>query len=322
MQNTESILFLNCLGSYFNKIINEISDLGRKHTLLYYLAKGNLSYQKLVLDEVEKKYHSNAWGYQPIVIKDIQGQPLVVDEVFLRYIEERYNITIELLDMNNDRNLIAYLINTVKNEKRFGICNVDEFYVPESSQFYRKSHNKHFLLVKNANEKTSSFEIVDSEKNKSYQIAYSQLEKAVYCSQYRSKSLFLVDCNSYIDSINSRTVLEMFKQNPHTCEYLDGFIDEIDKMLNGVDTLNEYFYKGYYYTIQSKIIPYYYMLYYLLKENNIYVYRAIESVLNDWKFLNNFMRYKIEKQDFSKDSIMSKLEKIYKKEKEITIQFY
>lgn len=64
------------------------------------------------------------------------------------------------------------------------------------------------------------------------------------------------------------------------------------------------------------------MLYYLLKENNIYVYRAIESVLNDWKFLNNFMRYKIEKQDFSKDSIMSKLEKIYKKEKEITIQFY
>ena len=113
----------------------------------------------------------------------------------------------------------------------------------------------------------------------------------------------MVDCNSYIDSINSRTVLEnVLSKTPHTCEYLDGFIDEIDKMLNGVDTLNEYFYKGYYYTIQSKIIPYYYMLYYLLKENNIYVYRAIESVLNDWKFLNNFMRYKIEKQDFSKDS--------------------
>ncbi|WP_270564202.1 hypothetical protein [Clostridium beijerinckii] len=302
-----SILMLNCLGSYFYSIVRSMSQSESEHSLLYYLSSGALTYEELSLENVRKKYQDNPWGYQPIVIKNTEDTPLLIDDNFFKYLFEKHNIIVETIDMNKNDNLIANLIANT-SYGRFTICNVDEYYIPESPKFYKKQHNKHFLLIKSIDLKKLELEIIDSEKNHTFFITFEDMERAVYQSKYKKKLLYKIDCSSYTDKVNKREVLENFKNNINLNDFVLPLIEDMSNKL----TLNEcdYFYRGYYYTILSKVIPYSQMTYHLLKDNKIDFYDKAEKLTNEWKMLCNFMLFKMHKNNNSFDSIVKKLNKI------------
>lgn len=303
---------LNCVGSYFYSIVNHLSQNGNGHAMLYYLCIGHLTYRNLHIENVLKKYNENPWGYQPIVILDSQGRTLEIDETFFDYLLKNHHVDVECLDMNK-KDLISCL-KQKENQTVFTICNVDEYYMPYS-QFYQKSHNKHFVLIKEIVFKNSLLEIIDSEKNHTYQMTFDDMEQAVYKSIYKRKILYQIDGSHYENKLDTKKLIYNLLPLDHV--YLQELMKDAETKLLYSSDRQEYYFKGYYYTIMSKIIPYYKMLTCLLLDNNSKYYRSYLDLVSEWKNLSKYMRLKIYRGENGYTKFMKNLDIIYCKENTI-----
>lgn len=318
MLEKSSVLFINCLGSYFYSIFEAINNQNDKNILLYYLSSGSLRFNKISLKHVKEKYGNNSWGYQPIDIKDNQNNRLEINESFFRYIKEKHNITVDEVDLNYGEDLFEVMkkIDSV----HFLICCVDEYYVSTSNEFYMRQHNKHFLLVRNAWVKLNQIELIDSEKNKSIFLSYSELEQATYHSAFKQKKCYLVNCQSYENSINPQEMLNNFLTYGLSNDYLIRLIDEIKENKEIIEEGDGYFFEGYYYNIQSKIYPYFSMLNKLLIDNGFGLYKQGNDLRLRWQDLRDFMLFKKVRKKYSIDSVVRKLERILAEENNLLIQ--
>lgn len=295
MLETPVVLMLNCVGSYFYSILNHLSLHNDNNMALFYLSKGCLAFRELSLDEVFLKYGTNSWGYQPVVLVDANHTPLEINNEFFNYLEKNLNITVTLLDTNNWS--LSECLKLVDNIRTFLICTVDEHYLTYS-KFYKKTHNKHFVLIKNINPRSLCVELIDSESNRTHQVSYDELQGAIYNSIYKKKSIYLVDGNKYVkEPIN--TQLNKIQLTPNN-SYLTELMQDIEsKKSDG----SLYFYQGYYYNIVSKIIPYYQMCSSFSINNNGKYF----ELLTEWKNLSKYMRLKIFQEDINYSKVIDKL---------------
>lgn len=315
MLEIPSVLLLNCLGSYFYSIVECVGQPGSRHALLYYLSLGKLTYQALSPEEVQKKYADNAWGYQPVVIEDTQCNPLEIDSRFFNYLSEKHNVFVTEIDMN--QNDLMYNLTNFTGDGQFSICNVDEYYIPASTTFYQKKHNKHFLMIKAVDQKNGMLEIIDSEKKQTYMMTFSDMEQAVYQSVYKRKLFYRIDCNSYADKTVRAEVLHNFLAMDRSLAHLTELINDVKIKLFSDDDRQKYYFKGYYYTILSKIIPYSQMVYHLLKDNDIEFKSKAEELVKEWRSLCSFMLFNMYKNNYKYDAVFKKLKNILEKEYEM-----
>ena len=245
------VLYINCIGSYFYSIFQTVTPEGNINALLYYLSYGKLQYKKLVLEDVREKYADNPWGYQPVVIVDDVGQELGINMAFLNYLADIHHINVKVVDFIKDNfNLKKYYLAKVRKQN-YCICSVDEYYLPSSERFYRKMHNKHYLLVKNFNYDFSIFEIIDSEKNKVVEIEYQDLENAICKSIYKKKEMYLVDFEEYIDTTDFSCILKRCLRNVNSAEYIQKLRQDIERVSQNCFWNSGYYYNCLFYTTQS-----------------------------------------------------------------------
>ena len=306
MLDVPSVLMLNCVGSYFYSIINHLTQNKKGgYDALLYLSLGKLTYHNLSIEDTFEKYGNNPWGYQPVNISNSKGEPLEINDAFFNYLAVNHNVNVQCLDMKyND--LLSCLKYT-DNETRFVICNVDEFFMPYS-QFYQKSHNKHFVLIKKIMFESSSLELIDSEKRHTYKLTFNEIEQAVYNSVYNRKLIYQVDGRNYVNKINKKMAITKID-----IQYLQELIKEVKTKLE-VTGNNEYFFEGYYFTILSKIIPYYQLVTCLLENSQCENYKFYNALVREWKNITNYMRLKIYKKQNNYGKFIKMLDSIYSKE--------
>lgn len=312
MLEKSSILMLNCIGSYFYSIVKHLSQNGTGDSVLYYLDSGNLTYHNLSAESVQMKYNSNPWGYQPVDILNAHGQPLEINESFFDYLSESHNIKVRNHDMNKE-DLISCLRES-NNQEIFSICNVDEYYMPQS-EFYQKLHNKHFVFVKEILYEKYSVEIIDSEKNHTYQMTFQELEEAVYKSIYKGKIFYQVDGCYYENKLDVQKLRHNLLKVDNA--YLQELMNDVENKLIHMSNKPEYYFKGYYYTIISKIIPYYQMLARLREDNSGKNQQLYEELVLEWRNIAKYMRLKMYRRENNYSKFLQKLNNIYCKENAI-----
>lgn len=314
MLSNPSTLFLNCLGSYFYSVVGYMENSMSGNSLLYFLAGNTLKYKELNPDEVYEKYADNPWGYQPLSIVNIDGNTADIDSRFFEYIKRMFNITIEKIEMTNNKALFDYLL-CDNIDKFFHICKVDEYFLKSSQNFYMKKHNKHNLLIRKVNTEEQSIEIIDSEKNGIYTISFQELSQAFYENEFRTKIYIGINCAEFINNVDHLEIMQLYIESSHNTDYLTLLLSEMEKMLNSENDAKEYYYKGYRYTILSKILPMIEMKKYLFSR---YPDKSFINLLNtlssNWNELNTFMLYKIVRKDFSFQPLQTKLSEICKQE--------
>lgn len=316
MLETPLILLLNCLGSYFYSIINHLSQNGTNNAALSYLSLGRLAYRRLSIEELRVKFNENPWGYQPVAILDSKNQPLEINDGFFRYLTENCYIDVRSLNANNI-DLIEYF-KTTDNQTSFLICTVDEYYMMHS-KFYHKSHNKHFVLIKSIFLEDSLIEIIDSERNRTYKIPFDGIEQAIYKSIYKRKILYQVDGRYYKDCSGKLKFWKNYVTLNY--DYLLGLIDDVEiKRKEGAGN-SRYYYEGYYYTILSKILPYFQMIENMLQENQNKYYQSCVDLIAEWKNLIKYMRFKLYQGNYEYDQLLKKLNRILYKQKTIGFLF-
>lgn len=319
MLTNSEVLFLNCVGSYFYCLIYHKSSQKMKNSLLYYLAQGNLCFTELCQQEIQEKYGDNAWGYQPISIINENNKKVEINNDFLRYIYSEYNIDVECKDVKLDFDLTKYLFDYQETNK-YVVCCVDEFYLPNSIKYFGKKHNKHFLLVKEYDPNKEQIEVIDSEQNKPYKIHSKDITQAIFMSNYARKFIYLIDCSHFRDFILKENVVTDCLKNKYNIgnQVISCLKKDLSsKMESG--KLTNYFYKGYYFTILSKIYPYMRMISQVLIDTNEHLYSNAMEIANDWKSLSNFMLYKIQKNNYSETSVIKKIDSILVKQEKMNM---
>lgn len=301
MLENPKILFLSCLGSYFYSIIQSQQDESLLHSLLDYLQGSQLNFQKLDPKEVQIQKGNNPWRFQPVVIiKD--GVEIEINETFFDYLKRECSVVVEKHEMTQDPLLIDRILEDNKNGY-YSICKVDEYHIKHNKVFYLKNSNRHYLLIKSIDITNSTFCVIDSEVNTTYDVSFSELEDAFYNNDFKHKYYFRVNCNEYQPKYNASD----YEQRK--CTFDDSYISS---MINDMDHIaeeeKEYCYRGYRYNIISKIIPmieYQKMLLMNSKLSNERE-RAVK-LANAWKDLSIFMSFKILRNNFDFQAVQKKL---------------
>lgn len=301
MLENPKILFLSCLGSYFYSIIQSQQDDNLLHSLLGYLEGGQLSFKKLDPKEVQIQKGSNPWRFQPIAImKD--GVEIEINETFFDFLKREYSVVVEKNDMTQDPSLIERILEDNRNGF-YSICKVDEYHIKHNKVFYLKNRNRHYLLIKSIDITNSTFCVIDSEINTTYDISFSELENALYNNDFKHKYYFRVNCNEY------QPQLDPSKYVQEKCTFDVSYISEmINDMDNILEEDKEYCYRGYRYNIISKIIPMieYQRMLLMNSKLNDERERAIKLV-NAWNDLSIYMSYKILRKKFDFQAVQKKL---------------
>ncbi len=315
MLEMSSILLLNCLGSYFYSITNHLSQNGNGNAALSYLSLGRLTYCHLSVEKLRVRFNENPWGYQPVTIVDSQNQALKINNAFFSYLTDKYHIDVHSLNMNNMDLIDCFKM--TDNQASFLICTIDEYYMSQS-KFYHKLHNKHFILIKTIFFEESIIEIIDSEKNCTYRISFDEMERAIYQSIYKRKILYWIDGSHYEDCLDKPKLWK----NSMTFDYgyLSDLIKDVEIKQREAST-NSYYYEGYYYTILSKILPYYQMLENMLRDNQNQSYQFCVELIAEWKNLTKYMRFKLYQRNYDYDQLLNKLYRILYKQKAIGFTF-
>lgn len=298
-----SVLFLNCLGSYLYSIIKTVGGEEASDVFLEYLAKGRLSYENLNLEAIFAKYKNNPWGYQPIKIKNFHNEDLTINIDFFDFLYQSFNIVIQIVNISNVNNVLN------DNKDLFCICNVDEYYVPSSPNFFQKKHNKHFLLIDTIDTNQKCVQLIDSERATPVILSFEELDDSIKKSVYKKMLVYKVDCTNYkLNKHCSRDSLNLFIfKSP-----IDAMIKLMKEMneLTNSNTMLEYFFQGYYYTLLSKFTPYFMMRNIELRKINQKFYLESKEITQDLKSLVNFMRFKIYKHQYDLNPILNRMKLI------------
>lgn len=313
----DNVLLINCIGSYFYNLMNSITNSQYGYLTLFYLTRGKLLFKNLDMYEVKKKYKDNPWGYQPVGIYDENNVPLLIKDNFFTFLDDEFNIKVDLVKTENKQEFREYLI---KAEK-FGLYNivsVDEFFVPASKVYHQKKHNKHFLFLKKVDLQNDVIEIIDSEKSAPYYMKALDVEDAIYKSIYSKKSIFQVDGTLYKCKLDHERMYVNWKKQQKTSsiEYIDKFKHDILEKSTNYEK-GEYFFRGYYYSVLSKIYPYALMQYYILRDCKIPESSYAYEIVQDWKNIYNFIYFKILKNDLTGTALAKKLDGIIKKQEQL-----
>ena len=318
MLEPSKILLLNCIGSYYNSIIESLNK-SSQNLILNFLVNGHLAYTKLNFEQIYEKFGENPWGYQPILILDSENNELKTDQNFYDYLYSKFQIEIAIVEPSNE-NFLSILKIYEENEKNFIICTIDEFF-NSHSKFYQLKHNKHFLLIKDYDSKNKKVIVIDSEKKAPYILSLIELQDAIFNSTYQHKSIHIVNCNNFRDGISKN--FENAKKNllmNASERYIPFMIEDILSFVNINDKTKKYLVEGYYYNITSKILPYLNMVHYLFGN-----YRDCsgnsEIILNEliekWRSLNAFILYKLNRPNFDLNPIVQKLDQISEIDKKL-----
>lgn len=308
-----SILLINCVGSYLYSIMEHLSKEDNVNGTLYYLAQSKLKFQRLSMEEVQEKYKQNPWGYQPIKIVNQSGNDLEIDDLFFTFLHNHYHIKIDKFDAEKFQ--LMDLLLTVNNETSFLICTVDEMYL-ENSVFYKKRHNKHFLLIKNVDFVYNTVDIVDSEKNRIYTLKFDEIKKAIMNSLYKRKVIYRVDGQKYKSDLAVQMKRNTISMMHADADYFDDLIADIENKKKDEIFKFEYYYRGYYYNIVSKIIPYYFMCTEIYESNSI-ICKFYQNIVTEWKRLAKYMKLKMYRNDMDGETLIRKIEKIKNKFREL-----
>lgn len=301
------ILLINCVGSYFYSILEHLNSEGEINGTLFYFGQSLLIYNELLIEDVKLKYCDNPWGYQPIKIENLAGECLEIDDSFFQFLCDRYYLKMEKYDI--EKYSLTDILKMVDNEVSFLICTVDEFYLKES-RFYKKKHNKHFLLIKSIDYKNEIIEIVDSEVNFLYSISFEEIEIAIRNSIYKRKKVYLVDGEKY----KSNYSLQMYDKYKMSFEKLNSdfitdMINDIKNKKNPNDFDFSYYYKGYYYNIISKISPYC-QIYLQMNGTDIICRKKLKIIIKEWKNLSKIMYLRLYRNNLDVDGLILKLDAI------------
>ena len=309
MLKRSPVLFLNCLGSYFYSIVEECSRSDKTSSLIYYLATGSISFRSLSMDDVRQKNGDNPWGYQPVIITNEQGEQLAINNDFFNYLYKEYGIAVCSYDAGAYADTMQSVMRYA-NKDVYQILTVDEYYLPQSKRFYLNYHNKHSLLMQDFDEKNEKICVVDSEKIDQYKIGFADLSRAIQESIYKSKRHYVVDCREYHSNVKKEELHQRYVLQPKQSDFIDFLLADISEKMH--TDQQDYFYKGYYYTILSKIVPYNQMLVYLYDGINRDLYLNAKRVLNAWKSLYRFMLFSMQKNTQDLQMVINKIHSISK----------
>lgn len=304
MLNVPSILFVNCIGSYYYSIMEHLNGDAKYNELLLYLSDGKPIYKSADMQKIYEKHKNDPWGYQPIAILSSNNQEIKVDENFYGFLEQKLKLKVLKEDISRDKSLKKRLIFNLEN-RIFSIVNVDEYYIPTSKKNFEKRHNKHSLLVKSINTENEQITMIDSEENKAIEISLESLEKSILMSEFSHNYLFMVDTGNYQNDAdvtwNSKTVIT----NIFDWEFIDYMIADISK--KQISENAQYFFQGYFYNILSKIIPYLSMAYFVTVKDELDLSETVMDILKEWRALCNFMQIKIIKKTYDFEFLKNKL---------------
>lgn len=304
MISVPSVLFLNCIGSYYYSIIQHLSGGEQDNSLLFFLHFGRPVYEKLDLEKIRLKYHDNPWGYQPVVLKEQNDGMITVNQKFYGFLKEKFNLTVDSVIMNENIDIIEGLRRNTE-EGKFSIVNVDEYFIPSSTKSYRKRHNKHFLLLKSIDYEKKELQMIDSELNHDILVSAEALEQSVYQSTFNHNLFYSVDGSGFVNRVETAEFLKQVVSEVLTCDFIPQMMADMQEKLERKES--KYYYHGYYYNILSKIIPYSHMVYAILKDNNIALYEEERELLKEWKMLCSFMSFKLLKNSCLYEPVQKKL---------------
>ena len=309
MLNVPSILYINCIGSYYYSILENLNNDAKYHELLLYLSQGKLVYEAKDKQDIYAKYKNNPWGYQPISIRDIENKEIRIDRKFYEFLEHSLNVIIKKEDISHEEYIEDRIIHNMRNGF-YSIIDVDEFYIPSSKKCFEKSHNKHSLLVKNINADNKSIEMIDSEENNTVEIQIRDLKRSILMSEFSHNYIYNINTTNYFND-PKRTINNEFEiTHFFDADFIDFWIGEI--YTNSSEEMNYYF-RGYYYNILSKIIPYVSMLYYMAESQHLDICDKVLSILKEWRALCTFMRVKIIKGNCDYEYLIRQLMNIKEK---------
>lgn len=318
MLKNPEILFFSCLGSYFYSIIQYLENDNSLNSLLYYLVGSQLKYTKQDIRKIQGKKGDNPWRYQPVTVIDTYDDEIEINDAFLHFIKNEYNIDVEKVEMSNNRSLIE----TIHENEELGIfciCKVDEFYIKHSERFYLKKNNCHYLLIRSIDIQKAEFEVIDSEINAMYKVGFDELERAFYENNFKHKVYYRVNCLEYAHKVDSLKYKNVYEHMQFSMEFLSEMIEEMNTIQ---DNDKAYCFKGYRYNILSKIIPVVELRRLVFKDSDDEFRRNTANELSImWKNLNVFMSYKIIRKDFDFKPVQEKLILILKKETEFLKMF-
>ena len=302
-----NIVFLNCIGSYFYSIFSHLEKSNSNNTLLLYLAASHLEYQRINVEKIRCLYGSNPWGYQPIIIKQ-NNACLNIDDNFFDYIKNKYSVFVNKII--NPSELVANGIINSKEENIFYIFKIDEYFLSYSKMFYMNKHNKHYVLIRGA-ENNQGIEIIDSEQNKICNITHDELYNAFFKNNFDNKVIYQIDCSKYENNFLNKNNIILINNSKNELDYIRLLHKEICK-LEKINQDFEYYYKGIRFSIISKVIPFMEMRKLKL---DILKYEELKKLATDilimWKSLGSFMLYKYNKNELSLFSVIKRLEEIY-----------
>lgn len=307
MISIPSILLINCVGSYLYSIIEHLNSEDEINGTLFYFRQGLLKYNVLQMDDVKQKYNDNPWGYQPIKIENQKGESLEIDDAFFRFLCDNYYLEIEKYDI--EKYSLMDIFQMVNNDTSFLICMVDEFYL-KKSKFYNRKHNKHFLLIKSIDFRNETVEIVDSEEKSLYLVSFEEIEIAVRNSIYKRKKVYRVVGEKYKSDYSLQ--MQVIGEKRLNSEFIIDMINDIKKKKNSIEFDFSYYYKGYYYNIISKIIPYCNM-YLKMNDKNLVCREKLKTIISEWKNLSKMMHLRIYRNNIDGDSLVAKLVKLNEK---------
>lgn len=300
------LLFINCIGSYYYSIFQHLSNSERTELLLF-LVDGKLEYKTLDEQEVRTSYHENPWGYQPIwIVNKLQNQ-LKIDERFYRFLNDTFHIRVDKKNAKIEKDIVNTINENMKNGI-YSIVNVDEFYVPTSQKCYGRYHNKHSLMVLEIDSDKGIITLMDSEENHAVEIELKDFKKSVTQSKYENTYLYLINTNKYspilVDEKLTSEVIIRFCD----CQYIDQLLRDMSYKFEDKNAL--YYFRGYYYNILSKVIPYLCMVQYILSLSTLGKSDLLEELIYEYRKLCDFMRLKIVKHTISYEFMYKKLSDI------------
>jgi hypothetical protein len=307
MISIPSILLSNCVGSYFYSIINHLNREGETNGAMLYFARGNLKYREISIEDVKNKANSNPWGYQPVGIETSQGEILEIDNSFFDYLRENYRLKIDKYDASKCD--FSNFLETVDNNTTFLVCTVDEFYL-KKSDFYGTMHNKHFLLIKEIDYENKMLEVIDSERNFTYSLPFAEMESAVKDSCYKRKTVYFIDGSGYANDLRQKPADDL--ESRLNFGFIDEMIADVKKKYEESESDFKYFYKGYYYNILSKIVPYFYMCAEIFSADTE-KYSMFRTIAKEWKNLSKFMYFMTYRHHEDANTLITKLEQIAQK---------
>lgn len=238
-------MFFNCVGSYIGSIFEYFEDIRYLIPLIKY---------KLMIDTditLEKNMMDNPWKYQVVFFNNEHDR---------FNIDQRYFDDIKLY-FDTDIMKIKYKINNIfdfvsKQEKNsYIIIGIDEFYI-KKSKFYKKIHNKHFLLLKGINYEQLNICVIDTERPPFYDINIQELVSAFHNSTFRKKECYIVKYGGFCYNIEYDELMKKYYNNmfiySFSKSFFKRFVCDVKEKSFNLNYINE----AYRFCILFKIIPF------------------------------------------------------------------